>query len=58
MKQKKNRKGYGQRWPAETGFSLHKRVLGVALRGCRWVARHAEMLTRILAHNLLLLASP
>ena len=56
MKRKVNRVGYGQRWQAESAFSMHKRRFGPSLRARGWTAQQAEIRLRVLAHNLLLLA--
>lgn len=56
MKCRENRDGYGQRWQAESGFSMHKRVLGASLRARDWTMQCAEILLRLLTHNLMLIA--
>lgn len=56
MKRRFPRRVYGQRWQVESAFSRHKRLLGSALRARHWPAQQAEMLLRVLTHNLMLLA--
>ena len=56
MKQRANRRGYGQRWQVESTFSRHKRVHGDALHARRWEWQQWECLARVLTHNLKLLA--
>lgn len=51
------RRVYGQRWQVESGFSRHKRLLDSALRARRWVNQKAEILLRVIVHNLMLLAA-
>jgi transposase len=51
------RRVYGQRWQIESGFSRTKRLLGSALRARKWVNQKKEILLRVLAHNLMLLAA-
>lgn len=47
---------YGQRWQAETVYSMIKRNLSSALRARTAVRRRHELLLRVLTHNLMLLA--
>jgi hypothetical protein len=49
------RKIYGQRWQAETVFSMIKRNLDSALRARRVHSQNREALLRILTHNLMIL---
>lgn len=49
------RKTYGQRWQAETVFSMIKRNLDSALRARRVHSQNREALLRILTHNLMIL---
>jgi transposase len=56
MKSRSNREGYGQRWQAESAFSMHKRVLGAALRARAWAMQRAEILLRLLTHDVMILA--
>lgn len=51
------RRVYGQRWQVESGFSRHKRLLGSALRARRWDNQVAEVMLRVVVHNLMLLAA-
>ncbi len=53
----RGRRVYGQRWQVESGFSRTKRLLGSALRARRWANQKKEILLRVLAHNLMLLAA-
>lgn len=47
---------YGQRWQSETANSMIKRNLGSAMRARTAVGRRHELLLRVLAHNIMLLA--
>ena len=51
------RRVHGQRWPAESAFSRHKRRLGSALGARSDAARERECQLRVLTHNLMLLAA-
>jgi hypothetical protein len=56
MKQRLN-KDYGsdgERWQAETGFSMGKRRLGSALGGRSYPSRCRELLLLVLTCNLML----
>lgn len=53
----RSKRVYGQRWQVESAFSRHKRRLGSALRARIWVKQKAEVLLRVLTHNLMLLAA-
>lgn len=55
MKQRNNRKGYGQRWQVESAISRNKRLLGSALRSRSDEAQARECLLRVLSHNLMIL---
>ena len=57
MKRRRARRGYGQRWQVESGFSRHKRLLGAALRARTWAMQKWECMMRALTHNLMLLAA-
>jgi Transposase DDE domain len=46
-----------QRWHAESGFSQHKRRLGSALTARGDDAQGRELVLRVLAHNLMLVAA-
>jgi transposase len=48
---------YRQRWHAEGAFSQHKRRLGSALTARGGRAQQIELVVRVLAHNLALLAA-
>lgn len=51
------RRVYGQRWQAESVFSRVKRRLGASVASLRWANQRAEVLLRVLAHNVMLLAA-
>jgi hypothetical protein len=53
----RHRRVHGQRWQIEGGFSRNKRLLGSALRARLWPNQKREILTRVLTHNLMLLAA-
>lgn len=53
----RHRRVYGQRWQAESAFSRHKRVLGSALRARLWENQVAEVMLRVVVHNLMILAA-
>lgn len=57
MKRRSARKGYGQRWQIESGFSRHKRIFGSSLRARTWQMQRWECGLRALTHNLMLLAA-
>ncbi len=57
MKRRSARKGYGQRWQVESGFSRHKRIFGSSLRARTWQMQRWECGLRALTHNLMLLAA-
>lgn len=57
MRRKHNRRGYGQRWQAESAFSRFKRVLGASLRARHWHSQQWEVLVRVLTYNIMLLAA-
>jgi hypothetical protein len=48
---------YGQRWQAETGFSMIKRRLAVAVAGRSYWARCRDALLLALSHNILIVAA-
>jgi len=52
FKQKRTRKQYGQRWQAETAFSMIKRNYGSALRARTPARRERELLLMAMTHNL------
>jgi transposase len=45
---------YGQRWQAETGFSMIKRRLGAAVAGHSYWSQSRDLLLMALTHNLML----
>lgn len=53
----RSKRVYGQRWQAESAFSRHKRLLGSALRARLWENQVAEVLLRVVVHNLMILAA-
>jgi len=56
MKQRLNKGygGYGQRWQAETGFSVLKRRLGSAVHGRNYQSQCRELMLFVLTYNLML----
>jgi hypothetical protein len=56
MKQRLNKDygRYGQRWQAETGFSMIKRRLGSALGGRSYASQCCELMLLVLSYNLML----
>ncbi len=56
MRKRLERVLYNQRWHAESGFSQHKRRLGSALTARHDEAKARELVLRVVAHNLMLLA--
>jgi hypothetical protein len=59
MKQRldKNYGSYGQRWQAETGFSMIKRRLGTTVNARSYWSQCRELLLIAITYNILLLAS-
>lgn len=53
----RHRRVHGQRWQVESGCSRNKRLMGSALRARRRPNQKREILTRVLTHNLMLLAA-
>jgi transposase len=53
----RSKRVYGQRWQVESAFSRHKRLLGSALRTRLWDGQVAEVLLRVVVHNLMILAA-
>lgn len=49
---------YGQRAQAESAFSRNKRRLGASVSAVRWVNQKTEILLKVFAHNVMLLAPP
>jgi hypothetical protein len=58
MKQRLNKDygRYGQRWQAETGFSMVKRRLGSAVNGRTYWSQCRELLLMAIAYKIMLLA--
>jgi hypothetical protein len=56
MKQRLNKDygGYGQRWQAETGFSVLKRRLGSAVNGRSYQSQCRELMLFVLTYNLMI----
>jgi hypothetical protein len=56
MRQRLNKDygGYGQRWQAETGFSVMKRRLGSAVNGRSYQSQCRELMLFVLTYNLML----
>lgn len=54
----RGRRVYGQRWQSESVFSRSKRRLGASVAALRWVNQKTEILLKVLAHNIMLLAPP
>lgn len=48
---------YGQRWQVESAFSRAKRRLGASVASVLWPNQQTEVLLKVLAHNVLLLAA-
>jgi hypothetical protein len=57
MKQRLNKRygRYGQRWQAETGFSMFKRRLGPAIHARQYWSQCRELLLRAITYNIMLL---
>jgi hypothetical protein len=57
MKQRLNKGygGYGQRWQAETGFSMFKRRLGATVNGRSYWSQCRDLLLMAITYNLMLL---
>ena len=49
---------YGQRWQVESAFSRSKRRLGASVASTAWANQQTEILLKVFAHNILLLAPP
>jgi transposase len=54
----RSRRVYGQRAQAESAFSRNKRRLGASVAAVEWVNQKTEILLKVLAHNIMLLAPP
>jgi hypothetical protein len=48
---------YGQRWQVESAFGRLKRRLGASVASTRWHNQQTEVLLKVVAHNILLLAA-
>jgi hypothetical protein len=46
---------YGQRWQAETGFSMIKRLLGAEIAARSYWSQCRELMLLAVVHNLLIL---
>ena len=53
----RSRRVYARRAQAESVFSRSKRRLGAAVAAVRWANQKTEVLLKVLAHNLMLLAA-
>ena len=53
----RHRRVSGHRWQAASGFSRLKRRLGAAVASVRWANQRTEILLKVFAHNVLLLAA-
>jgi Transposase DDE domain len=56
MKRRLDRKKYGQRWQTETANSMIKRRLGSALRARSYWTQCREIILRVIAHNVMIVA--
>jgi hypothetical protein len=56
MKQRFNKKKYGQRWQTETVNSMIKRRLGSALRARSYWSQCREIMLRVITHNVMIVA--
>jgi hypothetical protein len=54
MKQRFDRKKYGQRWQTETVNSMIKRRLGSALRARSYWSQCREIILRAITHNVMI----
>jgi transposase len=52
----RHRRVYGQRWQVESAFSRVKRRLGASVASVKWANQQTEILLKVIAHNILLLA--
>jgi transposase len=52
----RSKRVYGQRAQAESAFSRNKRRLGASVAAVRWLNQKTEILLKVLAHNIMLLA--
>ena len=53
----RSKRVYGQRWQVESVFSRVKRRLGPSVASVRWPNQQAEILLKVFAHNILILAA-
>ena len=53
----RSRRVYGQRWQVESAFSRNKRRLGASVASVKWANQQTEVLLKVVAHNILLLAA-
>jgi transposase len=53
----RHKRVYGQRWQVESAFSRSKRRLGASVASTAWANQQTEILLKVLAHNILLLAA-
>ena len=54
----RSKRVYGQRAQIESAFSRNKRRLGAAIGSVKWANQKTEVLFKVLAHNIMLLAPP
>jgi hypothetical protein len=54
----RSKRVYGQRAQAESVFSRTKRRLGASVAAVKWVHQKTEILLKVFAHNIMLLAPP
>jgi len=54
----RHKRVYGQRWQIESAFSRNKRRLGASVAATKWINQKTEILFKVLAHNIMLLATP
>lgn len=53
----RHKRVYGQRWQVEGAFSRLKRRLGASVASVLWPNQQTEVLLKVVAHNILLLAA-
>jgi transposase len=53
----RHKRVYGQRWQIEGAFSRLKRRLGASVASVVWPNQQTEVLLKVVAHNILLLAA-
>ena len=54
MRQRFDKKKYGQRWQVETANSMIKRLLGSALRARGYWSQCREIILRVITHNVMI----